>query len=350
MRIYNQRDSKWSHVTLGTKGTIGNLGCTITAIAQLLTTNGYNITPPQVNDRLKAVGGYSNGNLVIWSKLSQAYPQIKSATRHWSYNNDTAVKAIKDNKGVLVEVDGSRIGAPKHWVLYIGNGQMTDSWFGTMKSTNYYRPTGMAVLEVQSNQEVMPKDLLNKYGVKDIAELDRKIEEYVGLDWGNANNPDNKSHLAGERRKSTRLTAEVKNKQEEIDTLKGEVAEKASALKTVREELNQFMQTLSTKLSTIVDKSEIIGAVDRLISNESELIKKASKLEKKYYVLEEEKKREIGDLKRELEELRQENSRQAKHIKRLEDRVDGIEDKDKQTRSLYDVIKDFLSRFIEDQK
>lgn len=51
--------------------------------------------------------------------------------------------------------------------------------------------------------------LIEKYKASSEQDLDNKIFEHVGLDWGNANNPENRSHLAEERRKSVRLEADL---------------------------------------------------------------------------------------------------------------------------------------------
>jgi len=152
VQTLSQRDTRWANQKLGTSSvTIGSYGCTITAISILLET-----TPNIVNNKMISGGGYANQNLVNWSKLPIVFSKIKKATRYQAYNNDIVSDAIKKYGGCLVEVDGKRIGANRHWVLYIGDQKMIDPWFGTVKATSYYPATGCAVIEVENTVETMP--------------------------------------------------------------------------------------------------------------------------------------------------------------------------------------------------
>lgn len=142
----SQRDSKWKDVPLGFSNdtTIGSHGCTISDIAMFA-----GITPDEVNRRLKAVGGYANTNLVIWKKISEAIPWLEFVYRHYSYDNDVAINAIKEHGAVLVEVDfdGTPRTDDRHWVNYTGNQKMDDPWNGKVEPTSKYQiRTGMAVL------------------------------------------------------------------------------------------------------------------------------------------------------------------------------------------------------------
>lgn len=130
MIALSQRDKRWKDLQLGTSDTkIGDYGCTITCLAIILGS-----TPDVVNERLKVVNGYAQGNLVIWAKLEEAFPGIK-IKRVWSYDNEDVKKNVPN---VLVEVDGKPIGGYRHWVVYIGNQLMIDPWDGKEKSTGIY--------------------------------------------------------------------------------------------------------------------------------------------------------------------------------------------------------------------
>lgn len=189
------------------------------------------------------------------------------------------------------------------------------------ESQNYNNVKGYLVPTTQNDMT----DIVKKYGCKTIEELDSKIFEHVGLDWGNENNLENKSYLASDRRKNKSLQAELEKKQAEIEQVKGEVVEKASALKTVREELKEFIETLASKLVTIADKSEIIGAIDRLLDNEDKLKKNISQLEKAYSLLESEKKEEITSLKEAIATMKSEYEKALKRVETLEKRVEELE-------------------------
>lgn len=136
MTVLGQRDPKWANIKLGFSNTyIKDYGCTITCLAMIIGT-----TPDVVNDRMKAVNGFAQGNLVIWDKIPAAFPGIQ-IQRVWSYNNDD-VKAHIPN--VLVEVPAVPIGGTgSHWVVYIGNQKLNDPWLGKERPTSDFpNPTG----------------------------------------------------------------------------------------------------------------------------------------------------------------------------------------------------------------
>ena len=123
-----QRDPRWGNIKLGYSNTyIRDYGCTISAIGNVI-----GVTPDVVNERMKAVGGFAFGNLVIWDKIPQAFPGIK-VRRVWTYDN-LDVKANTPN--VIVEVPGQAIGGTgKHWVQFIGNLKCNDPWTGRTRPT-----------------------------------------------------------------------------------------------------------------------------------------------------------------------------------------------------------------------
>src|SRR3990167_2213371 len=94
-------------------------------------------TPVVVNDKLKKVQGFANGNLLIWSKLHQAFPELTFIKRSYTYNNDE----VKANLPCLVEVDfdNSPVSNGNHWILFIGNQRMLDPWTGQNRPTNTYK-------------------------------------------------------------------------------------------------------------------------------------------------------------------------------------------------------------------
>ena len=110
-------------------------------------------TPDVVNERLKAVNGFSDGknrgkgNLVVWEDIPKAFPGIQ-IRRVWYYDNNDVKKNVPN---VLVEVPGKAIGGSgKHWVVFIGNQKCYDPWTGLERPTNdfvkYGDPTGYCVL------------------------------------------------------------------------------------------------------------------------------------------------------------------------------------------------------------
>jgi len=144
----SQRDKRWANIKLGTSNlTIGQAGCTITCIAMLA-----DLTPDDVNNRLKVANGYANTNLVVWSKIKEAISWLEFEWRGYSYENTKVASAISKNGSCLVEVDGTPIGGSKHWVLYVGNQKLIDPWDGKEKSTSSYQAIGYAIINKIGNK------------------------------------------------------------------------------------------------------------------------------------------------------------------------------------------------------
>jgi hypothetical protein len=139
MEPLSQRDPRWANKKLGTSNvTIGGYGCFITSIAYVIGT-----TPDVVNERMKAVKGYQDGNLVIWSKIPEAFPGITISHLLQTYNNDV----VKANLPALITVNGAPIGSPLHMVVYVGNGLCMDPWVGKLVPTSTYQALKFIVLK-----------------------------------------------------------------------------------------------------------------------------------------------------------------------------------------------------------
>lgn len=150
-QVMSQRDPQWAQKYLGfSTKTIGNFGCTITCLTMLLNrTFGWQLTPIDVNNRLKEFGAFS-GALILWARVPLAYPQLKWVYRDYNYSNAKVAWYVYIRKiPVMVEVNGAKIGASKHWVLFTGNREMVDPWpiGGAVRPTSYYPLTGDALFD-----------------------------------------------------------------------------------------------------------------------------------------------------------------------------------------------------------
>ena len=147
--LYRQKDIRWNWTKLGFSDyTIGGYGCTITSLCNLLSSVGITITPPQLNEKLKAVNGFAPDKseqkcLVIWQKFVGLFPQLKSFWRNYNYatpaDNAAVLSSIKKGVPVLVEV---QLGAFRHWVLFVGDKLMVDPLRSLLKkqeSTSKYK-------------------------------------------------------------------------------------------------------------------------------------------------------------------------------------------------------------------
>lgn len=168
----SQRDPRWKLKKLGNgSGTIGLFGCTLTAITCGINAFGANLGVDEANEKLKAVGGFggSSKNLIIWSKLPKAFPQIKSIGIPEAYNNDKAKAMLDKGFPVTVKVNGASIGASSHWCLLIGDQKMIDPWTGLVVPTSTYPILKLVVWELQ---RVNAPPVIDE-----VAELKRKLEQ-----------------------------------------------------------------------------------------------------------------------------------------------------------------------------
>lgn len=146
---YNQRDSRWRYEKLGySTKSIGGYGCTLTCLASMISyVYGREINPSEVNKKLKEVGGFY-GALVVWSKVGIAFPKVSWIKRGYNYSNvDVAFNVYVRGVPTPVEVNGAKIGAYRHWILFIGGGKALDPWTGQIISTSYYPLTGYSLFK-----------------------------------------------------------------------------------------------------------------------------------------------------------------------------------------------------------
>lgn len=315
----SQRDSKWKDIKLGTSDvTIEFYGCTITDIAMAI-----GKTPDFVNSRLLEVDGYAQKNLVIWAKLPEAFPQIKSATRITHYDNQIALDAIEKNGCVMVEVDGSRIGASKHWVLYVGDKQMNDPWFGNTKATNYYRPIGMAVLE------------LDRDYVEPVTECEKAL---ISLE-------SDYKHLTEEHKKEQQRLLDCRNDREDQKDLIEKQRKEIESLKEESEERlashKNFVQNCINELSLkdTADEIAVLSEIKRLVGLEHDVITletKVKQLQTEKEQLKRDYEAKIAKLQLEVGELRA----------RFNGQLDNIEDRLEAERVEKVQKESFLDRLI----
>lgn len=145
----SQRDPRWAKNKLGFSNlTIGGYGCTLTCLTMFLNEAGYNnLTPDYVNDELKKVKGFT-GALILWANITKAFPKVKWSWRGYNYDNlKVSYYVYIKRLPVLVEVNGAKIGAPKHWVLFLGNRKAADPWTGKIIPTDYYPLTGYSLID-----------------------------------------------------------------------------------------------------------------------------------------------------------------------------------------------------------
>lgn len=116
--LYWQRDPRWKDKPLGTSGTIGSYGCVMTAETNVLNQLGI-VTNPVVNNAWRTVnGGYHNGNLIVWEKVSEQHPDIIWEGKTWNPTDAQIKQKIAAGCPLVMLVDHNE-GTPaldEHWV------------------------------------------------------------------------------------------------------------------------------------------------------------------------------------------------------------------------------------------
>lgn len=139
---YKQTDARWKNEKLGFgSSTIGQAGCTISCIGYLHNKKtGEDLTPSQVNAKLKAVKAFSGG-LVIWSRVPLAFPELTWKYRDYNYNNALVWSWINIWPRVPVLVENVLSGSVSghHWRLFLGGGMCYNPLSGKVESTSVYK-------------------------------------------------------------------------------------------------------------------------------------------------------------------------------------------------------------------
>lgn len=120
--LYWQRDPRWKDKPLGTRGTIGGLGCAMVCTANAMNGLGKSINPLALDKWLTENNGYANGNLIIWQALQNLYPDVKWDGMVYQPSDERIKQTIRNGRMPIIVVDYDE-GTPAedmHWVTGIG--------------------------------------------------------------------------------------------------------------------------------------------------------------------------------------------------------------------------------------
>jgi hypothetical protein len=119
----SQQDPRWKGKLLGTdrESTIGSYGCLLTCLCMVSSAYGFDISPEQLNDRMRAAGGFQ-GAFLMPVFINKAIPGMRQ-TNYIECSQQPAPLAEIDSylsagKPVVVEVDYSpKAGLQNHWIV-----------------------------------------------------------------------------------------------------------------------------------------------------------------------------------------------------------------------------------------
>lgn len=234
INVLGQRWQPWVNYKLGfsTNTTIGSHGCTITCVAMLAGLN-----PDQVNDRLKAVSGYANTNLIIWQKIEEAIPWLKFEWRGYAYEDTRVKDAIKKNGGCLVEVDfdGTPRTDDRHWVLAVGNGKIYDPWTGKEEPFSKYSIlTGYSIINKIGESPIGGGNMaetvqLDKPTFEKLVSKSSKYDEFERMGYSDPQAV--KTSMVSKDETINGLSSDLSKARKDLDEVKGQLSTAAELTK-----------------------------------------------------------------------------------------------------------------------
>ena len=117
--VFLQKDPRWASQQLGpSSDTIGGYGCTLCSMAMALGSQGFEVSPEELNQRLKDNGGFTENSLLIWGAIQkvtggQFEVEIHNRPDHALINRELE----KGNPLIAKVLYDNRI---YHWVLVTG--------------------------------------------------------------------------------------------------------------------------------------------------------------------------------------------------------------------------------------
>jgi hypothetical protein len=139
---YSQRDARWANVPLGTSTlTIGQVGCLMCCIA-----SATEMTPPDMNEWLKAHGGFVDGNLFVFSSIQPLgfrFETLVDCPTPQSTPIARIRQALATGGLVVAKVDSDPNvqGVQQHWVRILSvtddgaDARIYDPWLSPAENT-----------------------------------------------------------------------------------------------------------------------------------------------------------------------------------------------------------------------
>jgi hypothetical protein len=123
LKQFSQQDPKWKGKLLGTdrESTIGSYGCLLTSISMVTSAYGFDVTPEQMNDKMRQAGAFQ-GAFVMPVYISKAVPGMRQVNYIECPSQPAPLAEIDSylsaGKPVIVEVDYSpNAGLQNHWIV-----------------------------------------------------------------------------------------------------------------------------------------------------------------------------------------------------------------------------------------
>ncbi len=117
--FFLQTDSRWATDEIGgSRETLRAVGCTICSVSMALAHHGIELMPNQLNEKLKARGGYTEQGWLKWNKIAELTDKKIRIEIPEKLTHEAIDKALQAKQPVIAKVFLNRI--ITHWVLIVG--------------------------------------------------------------------------------------------------------------------------------------------------------------------------------------------------------------------------------------
>ncbi|MDD2822788.1 MAG: C39 family peptidase [Candidatus Daviesbacteria bacterium] len=292
---YCQNDPRWKNSPMGTKGTIGGVGCLLNCATMSVSYYGFKETPLTLNEKMTQNGGYQDGNLLIWGAIPKLFAGLKYSGK-WSNSQALTQDQMNQIRGaidkgfpVFLQIDTipSTSAFDEHWILAIGyDGDdfiVQDPWDGAEKRITSWGVTAQKLIYSWCWYEGTPAAIDAAEGclVPNTPEWRTKYEQIVAsatkwaetlkileiTDDPNTTPSDKvKSVAAGYKSRETDLKNQLGEKQKDLDVANTEITnrtEQVSRLeKLVLEKEKYYKDLLDALKKDIKNLPEIVKVAE----------------------------------------------------------------------------------------
>lgn len=114
-----QRDKQWAAEQLGSStGTLGSHGCLVCSVAMACTNLGVELTPKELNERLKKSDGFLPQGWVVWNAIPKVTDTKLTAEFHAGPKHALMDEAVEN--GAYPVVKYFLVGGIQHWCVIVG--------------------------------------------------------------------------------------------------------------------------------------------------------------------------------------------------------------------------------------
>lgn len=118
-RTFLQKDKRWADDQLGPSDcTLGSHGCLVTSVAMACTNLGVDLTPKELNERLKKHDGFLPQGWVVWNAIAPATGTRLQADYHVRPKHRVMDEALAS--GAYPVVKYFLFGGIQHWCIIVG--------------------------------------------------------------------------------------------------------------------------------------------------------------------------------------------------------------------------------------